>query len=114
MSIQAYSIHRNPDYFYNASAFLPERWLSEAARDPLSPFFKDRREAVQPFSVGPWGCIGQHLAWAEMRLILAKLVWTFDFAVGNRMDWESLKTFLLVEKKPIEVKMTLREGLLLN
>nr|AVY05535.1 cytochrome P450 monooxygenase [Nodulisporium sp.] len=111
VSIQAYSMNRNPEYFYKASLFLPERWLPDAMADPLSPFSHDRREAVQPFSVGPWSCLGQNLAWAEMRLILAKLLWTFDFEAGNRLDWENLKTFLLVEKKPIEVKMRVRKGL---
>ncbi|KAI0838521.1 cytochrome P450 [Hypoxylon sp. FL0890] len=111
VSIQAYSMNRDPNYFHHASSFLPERWLPEAIRDPRSPFSDDRREAVQPFSVGPWSCLGQNLAWAEMRLILAKLIWTFDFEAGKGLDWESLKTFLLVEKKPIEVKMKVREGL---
>ncbi|KAI1407946.1 cytochrome P450 [Hypoxylon sp. FL1857] len=111
VSIQAFSMNRNPEYFHQASTFLPERWLPEAMKDPLSPFAKDRREAVQPFSVGPWSCLGQNLAWAEMRLILAKLIWTFDFEAGSRLDWETLRTFLLVEKKPIEVKIKVREGL---
>ncbi|KAI0108785.1 cytochrome P450 [Hypoxylon sp. NC0597] len=111
VSIQVYSINRNPDYFYHASSFLPERWLPEETKDPLSPFSKDKRDAVQPFSVGPWSCLGQNLAWAEMRLILSKLIWTFDIESATRLDWESLKTFLLVEKKPIEVKIKARQGL---
>lgn len=73
VSIQAYSMSRNSNYFHDASSFVPKRWLPKVLKVPSSPFSKDRREAVQPFSVGPYSCIGQHLAWAEMRLILAKL-----------------------------------------
>jgi cytochrome P450 len=56
--------------------------------------------------------LGQHIAGAEMRLILAKLLWTFDFEEieEKRLKWEDLRTFLLVEKKPIEVRMKLRSA----
>lgn len=57
--------------------------------------------------------MGQHLAWAEMRLIMAKLLWTFDFEAveDKRLRWEDLRTFLLVEKKPVSVRMRIRNGL---
>ncbi|KAL2008516.1 hypothetical protein VTN00DRAFT_6710 [Thermoascus crustaceus] len=110
VSLQVYSLNRDPAYFHSASSFLPERWLSEASTDPNSPFFHDERRAVQPFSVGPRACMGQHIAWAEMRLVLTKLLWTFDFEAieGKKLKWEELRTFLLVEKKPLEVRMKLR------
>ncbi|KAI5866411.1 putative cytochrome P450 [Durotheca rogersii] len=113
VSIQAYTMNRTQDYFHHATSFLPERWLPEAYVDPTSLFFQDRREAVQPFSVGPRSCMGQHLAWAEMRLVLAKLLWTFDFsaAEGTQLRWEDLRTFLLVEKRPIEVRIELRNNI---
>ncbi|KAL1987414.1 hypothetical protein VTN96DRAFT_3796 [Rasamsonia emersonii] len=110
VSIQAYSLNRDPTYFHSASSFLPECWLPEASTDPNSPSFHDERRAVQPFSVGPRACMGQHIAWAEMRLVLAKLLWTFDFEAieGKKLKWEELRTFLLVEKKPLEMWMKLR------
>lgn len=33
---------------------------------------------MQPFSFGPRNCLGKNLARAEMRLIMAKLLWRFD------------------------------------
>lgn len=113
VSIQAYTINRDPTYFYSASSFLPERWLPEASENSKSPFFKDKRQEIQPFSIGPRSCMGQHLAWAEMRLIMAKLLWTFDFEAveDKRLRWEDLRTFLLVEKKPVSVRMRIRNGL---
>lgn len=51
--------------------------------------------------------MGIHLAWAEMRLILAKLLLVFDVEAvqGKRLRWEDLRTFLLVEKRPLEVRI---------
>ncbi|KAJ6114888.1 cytochrome P450, partial [Penicillium sp. IBT 16267x] len=109
VSLQAYSIGRDPEKFYNATQFLPERWLSDASTNPKSPFFNDDRRAVQPFSMGPRSCLGQHLAWAEMQLILGKLLLALDFEAieDKRLRWEDLRTFLLVEKKPLEVRVKL-------
>lgn len=89
---------------------MPERWLPNATTDPKSPFFKDQRQAIQPFSTGPRNCMGQHLAWAEMRLVLSKLIWAFDMAAvpEKQIRWEDLRTFLLVEKKPIVVRLRSR------
>lgn len=52
--------------------------------------------------------MGQHLAWAEMRLVLAKLIWNFDFAAvpEKLVKWEDLRTFLLVEKKPLFARVS--------
>ena len=75
-----------------------------------SPFANDHRHAVQPFSVGPRSCMGKHWAEAEMRLILARLVWAFDIEeTGKSPKWDELRTFILVEKKPLELRFYLRE-----
>jgi len=105
-------MYRDPALFHSATSFLPERWLPEAAADPESPFYHDQRRAFQPFSLGPRSCMGQHLAWAEMRLVLAKLLWRFDVRAGpgEALEWEQLRTFLLVEKKPIVVRMEARRN----
>ncbi|KAK7935354.1 hypothetical protein PG985_000849 [Apiospora marii] len=112
VSIQAYSINRDPRYFHAPTEFQPERWLPDASTDPSSPFWGDKRQALQPFSMGPRSCMGQHLAWAEMRLVLARLLWEFDLHAveGRRVRWEDLRTFLLVEKKPVEVRLGLRRA----
>ncbi|KAI1146446.1 cytochrome P450 [Nemania diffusa] len=112
VSIQVYTMNRDPNCFHLASSFTPERWLPNQTKNPDSPFFHDQRNAFQPFSVGPRSCMGQNLALAEMRLVLAKLLWKFDFRAvpGQELKWEQLRTFLLVEKKPIMVRMALRRG----
>ncbi|KAK0667665.1 cytochrome P450 [Cercophora samala] len=106
VSIQAYTMQRDSNHWHRAEEFLPERWLPDANK-PESEFYTDNKEAFQPFSVGPRVCLGIHLAWAEMRLITGKLLRAFDFEAveGKRLEWESLKTFMLVERKPVVVRM---------
>lgn len=113
VSIQTYTINRDPKLWHRSESFLPERWLADAGTDTSSPFFSDARHALQPFTVGPRNCLGQNLAWAEMRLVLAKLLWNFEFTphsdASKRLQWEDLRTFLLVEKRPIYVGLRLRQ-----
>lgn len=104
-------MNRDPALYHAPDAFHPERWLPDAATDSDSPFFNDKRDALQPFSVGPRSCIGQNLAWAEMRLILSNLIWQFNLEADDsskRLRWEDLRAFLLVEQKPVNVKISLR------
>ncbi|KAF1963157.1 isotrichodermin C-15 hydroxylase [Byssothecium circinans] len=104
VSIQQYALNRSAKLFHNPASFAPERWLDTA---PSSPYHNDDRKAVQPFSVGPRACIGQNLAWAELRLILAGLLYAFDIEEkeGGALPWENLRTFLLVEKRPLELRL---------
>ena len=74
--------------------------------NPSSPFYGDGLASVQAFSVGSWSCIGKNLAYAELRTIIAKLVWNFDMSVaqgGRDVDWTKQKTYVLMEKQPFDV-----------
>ncbi|KDN64878.1 putative cytochrome P450 [Colletotrichum sublineola] len=62
--------------FVDPDEFLPERWLGEDTR-----FSNDRPNASLPFGTGPRVCIGKNLAYMEMRLISAHLLWNFDMAL---------------------------------
>jgi len=104
-------MNRSPENFHLPTSFHPERWLPSST-SATSPFRDDKRHIVQPFSVGPRNCIGQNLAWAELRLVLAKLVWHLDIEKGQGagLKWEDLRTFLLWEIKPLSVKLRVREA----
>ncbi|KAI4864002.1 cytochrome P450 [Hypoxylon rubiginosum] len=101
------ALYRNPAYFAQADEFVPERWLG----DPR--FANDSRQAFQPFSTGPRNCIGRNLAYSEMRLILARLVWNFDLRLAQHSQgWDKRsKMYILWEKGPLEVYLTPRSGL---
>lgn len=69
---------RSASNFHNPESFIPERWLD---RDPDSQFGSDDQGAIQPFSTGPRNCIGKNLAYMEMRLILAHVLYRFDLSL---------------------------------
>ncbi len=50
------------------------------------------------------------LAWAEMNLIVAKVIWSFDLALSenNVKDWSDQKVWMLNEPLPLNVKITTR------
>jgi len=108
VAIQQYAACRSELNFRRPSEFLPQRWLG----DP--EFTYDRRAASQPFSVGPRNCIGRQLAYAEMRLILARILWRFDMELDRTSmgsgDWlVEQPVWVLWYKSPLLVKLSSRE-----
>ena len=83
ISVSQYPAYRSTRNFKNPDHFDPERWLgAEEYKD-------DNRAVFQPFSFGPRNCLGKNLAYAEMRLILAKMVSAFDWELAPECrDWD--------------------------
>ncbi|KAI1102236.1 cytochrome P450 [Jackrogersella minutella] len=102
VSTWQWSINRDPTLWKDPSKYVPERWLGDAA------YKDDRLDAVQPFSYGPRNCIGRNLAYAEMRLIMAKILYNFDMTIReDSADWiTGQKVYILWNKPPLNVYMT--------
>lgn len=99
VSMVHYALYHNEKFFALPEEFHPERWLG----DPR--FANDDREVFQPFHIGPRSCIGRNLAYIEMRLILARVLWNFDLELADKTkDWiGNQKIYVLWEKVPLEV-----------
>ncbi|KAF7595373.1 hypothetical protein BBP40_006366 [Aspergillus hancockii] len=103
VSMAYYSAFRARSNFADGDSFVPERWLEN--KDPR--FEMDKKEALQPFSYGPQNCLGKNLAYAEMRLIAARLFWNFDMALEAPNDnWTDQLAYNVWEKKPLMVKLS--------
>ncbi|KAK4696162.1 hypothetical protein P7C71_g1713, partial [Lecanoromycetidae sp. Uapishka_2] len=77
VSAQAYSCHRDPKVFPDPDEFRPERWLNESS---------EMRKLYIPFGAdGPRKCIGIHLAYMELRVILAALLHRFDLVFADEI-----------------------------
>ena len=105
VSVPQWATYQSSKNFESPSLFAPERWLQDCS-DPS--YGTDRKEAFQPFSLGPHNCPGQGLAWLEMRLLLATLVLEFDLGPPSNAslpDWTTQRIFWFWEKKATQVQL---------
>ncbi|KAK8037655.1 Cytochrome P450 [Apiospora marii] len=104
VGIWHYPMSHHAGHFALPDEFHPERWLGEDPR-----FAHDRKEAFEPFSHGSRNCLGKNLAYAEMRTIMARMLFNFDMRLANGYEkwadrcpihnlWE--KPPLLIHFKP--------------
>ncbi|KAF4784431.1 cytochrome P450 [Colletotrichum scovillei] len=99
VAVHQWAMYHNEANFKNPFLFHPERFLG----DP--EYASDRREAFQPFHIGPRNCLGRNLAYVEMRIMLARLLWNFDLVLAeDSKAWmETQKIYTLWEKGPLNV-----------
>ncbi|OQE05742.1 hypothetical protein PENVUL_c022G04779 [Penicillium vulpinum] len=71
-----FSLHHNPLYFDDPDSFIPERWMPNSD-------IKCDKAAFAPFSYGPRSCLGRNMAYMEMSLTLALLVFRLKLSFGN-------------------------------
>ncbi|KAL8335865.1 hypothetical protein RB598_009858 [Gaeumannomyces tritici] len=100
-AVWQWATYHNDKYFKDPFGFHPERFMNHP------DFADDNLDMFQPFSFGPRNCIGKNLAYAEMRLVLAKLVFNFDMtAVEDTQGWMDQKAYIMWAKKPLNVYLT--------
>ncbi|KAK1450718.1 averantin oxidoreductase [Colletotrichum cuscutae] len=116
VSIPIYAASHSPLNWTLPEEFIPERWMTtkddgnkDGAADEdvdVRLFAGDQRDASQPFQVGPRNCIGRNLAYAEIKIIMAGLLWQFDIENATEGDWiGTQKVFMVWEKAPLWVKL---------
>ena len=90
---------------------MPERWLPKGER-PVE-HDKDQLSASKPFSVGFHSCLGRPLAWVELRLVLTRLLWAFDFIEdpAERVDFDNFPVIMLIQKEPMKMRVKIRPGI---
>ncbi len=77
VGVPIYAIHHNENYFTGSFSFRPERWIERKA-DYTAEDVAKARSAFCPFSIGSRQCIGKNLAYMELLLTVARVVWLFD------------------------------------
>ncbi|KAI1178461.1 cytochrome P450 [Nemania sp. FL0916] len=101
VSVIQWAANHDEKYWTEPHTFAPERWLGD-------PKYKDdQTDVMQSFSVGPRNCIGRNLAYAEMRLILAKIVFNFDMSLAeDSYGWlQDQKAYVLWEKPVLNIHL---------
>ncbi|PSN70543.1 benzoate 4-monooxygenase cytochrome-like protein P450 [Corynespora cassiicola Philippines] len=104
VSLNQYPAYRSPSNFNSPDSFVPERFT------PQTPFPTDNMSAFQPFSTGRHKCLGQKLAMAEMRLTIARILFSFDINAAQEVrDFAEQQTFFVWQRKPLNIGLKLRE-----
>lgn len=73
------AMHTDPKYWVDPESYRPERWVGEGIPG-------DDRRAFQAFSTGPRACLGVNMAYLELRLAVAKMVWLYDLEKAYDID----------------------------
>ncbi|XXG99678.1 hypothetical protein Hte_006019 [Hypoxylon texense] len=83
-----FAVSRNPRFFHDARMYQPQRWLPADHSLYDARFASDSLDAFSPFSQGPRICAGKEVAWWQARLVMAKILWSFDLQMlpGQHID----------------------------
>ncbi|KAL5340997.1 cytochrome P450 [Aspergillus crustosus] len=101
VSIPHYATYRMERNFTDANSFHPERFLGD------EKYANDKWKAFQPFHVGPRDCVGRNLAFAEMRLILSRILYHFDLQISeDSTNWVNQNNFVFWNKPELNVFLT--------
>lgn len=84
--------------FHDPQEWKPERFLKDTG---------DNLDAFQPFGLGPRTCIGRYIAMVEMRLILARLLWKFDWELLTK-EFDNPE-YVVLYRGPLWMKASARK-----
>ncbi|KAH6890356.1 cytochrome P450 [Thelonectria olida] len=103
VSCQSFSVHRiNDDIFPDPDTFYPDRWL-EAEGDA------ERRRLQWAFSSGGRGCVGKHLALAEMKTLLRDVYSQYRTEPDDSMKSEAMAmSDQLISSRPLGKRCLLK------
>ncbi|KAG9193042.1 hypothetical protein G6011_03077 [Alternaria panax] len=80
VGVPMYALHNDSTHFPSPFVFLPERWI-ESPSNPASSIAL-ARSAFFPFSIGNRMCSGRNLAYMQLKLTLAHMLWRFDLRLA--------------------------------
>ncbi|KAL9013516.1 MAG: hypothetical protein Q9173_001792 [Seirophora scorigena] len=69
---------------YDVGTYSPERWIpsGDRSKDQINK----ARQVMNPFSVGPWSCTGRSMALLQIKLLIARIAWLYDFKRAGGSD----------------------------
>jgi cytochrome P450 len=104
---QAYALHHNEKYYPDSFSYRPDRWLSPSSMSSESEnksisVSPDAKTAFFTFSHGTRNCAGINLAYLEISLVIARVLWLADLRIpsypnlarigaGDREDKEPMR-----------------------
>ncbi|KAI0792877.1 high nitrogen upregulated cytochrome P450 monooxygenase 2 [Abortiporus biennis] len=75
----------------HSDKFWPERWLIASGKMPAPESFQHNSVMFIPFSYGPANCVGKHLAFLEIRMVVCTIMQRLNLKYAEGWDpkeWE--------------------------
>ncbi|KAJ4286591.1 hypothetical protein N0V88_007953 [Collariella sp. IMI 366227] len=119
IEIQFYSMNHSSLHWRDPFVYRPERWLNKVDNETGEVQDTDKQngsgdhlQAMNPFGLGPRDCIGRNLAYAEIRMVLARLLVEFDWRLAEESrKWLSQnRAYTVWKKAPLWVFLTPVKG----
>ncbi|KAF2973068.1 hypothetical protein GQX73_g500 [Xylaria multiplex] len=107
VGVHQWSANHSLQNFYQPDQFVPERWLANAPPE----YHNDIKGAMQPWSSGPRNCLGKRLAYMEIRMTLARLLWLFNMELSPESDgWLEKQTYNIIwNRTPLYIRVLPRD-----
>jgi cytochrome P450 len=107
VGINLQNIQNSPTLWEEPRVFHPERFLPRDDPRYNSRFDNDAKSAFLPFSTGSRNCLGARVFLAQARVIIAKLVYSFDLSLAHEHNgWLDQKAYLVFEPKALDVHVS--------
>mgnify|MGYP000377401550 FL=1 len=102
ISINQWSVHRDPRFYDDPMAFRPERWTDEMRAElPSLAYF--------PFSAGPRRCVGDRFAMLEAKVVLATLLQRYHLELVSSLELDLVGTITTRPRDPVKMRAHERE-----
>ncbi|OGM43368.1 hypothetical protein ABOM_008724 [Aspergillus bombycis] len=79
-----YVLLRKKEYFKQPDAFWPQRWIVDPESGADEQSVRMARQVFCPFGLGPRSCIGRRLAWMDINVGLARIIFLYDMRLAPR------------------------------
>ncbi|RDY12068.1 Cytochrome P450 71A1, partial [Mucuna pruriens] len=102
--INAWAIHRDPEFWESPEEFLPERFENSEVD------FKGQHFQFIPFGFGRRRCPGMHFGVASVEYVLASLLYWFDWelpgsdTIKQHIDMSEMSGLVVSKKTPLYLK----------
>jgi hypothetical protein len=108
-----FTVLRSDRYFCDPLQYRPQRWLAPEHPKYEQRFSQDNLKSMFPFILGPRMCPGRESAWIQIRLFLAKVLWTFDLELvkGHNLSFDrDFSVFTMWNKPEMRVRLIPASG----
>jgi cytochrome P450 len=102
-SASVFHTQRDPRVWESPDQFKPERFVNINNKASVYTFF--------PFGAGVWRCLGAQFAEYEMRVVLARIVQTFDLELTSQAPIKPLmRGFTIAPSEGLPVRVQRRRS----